>query len=221
MKVDQQPKSGYNGNMNKKTLPLLVLLTFLGFLVFSYFKIEKTKSITSFEECVEAGYPVIESYPEKCSVPDGLTFTRQIDEMTTWTAQTVEPMNMSFKYPQELTFQEERAEDGISMRTVGFYLTKGDTQSPEYQLYALLSLFRDANWEDVEKVKTEMDPDTVKEVMIGSYRGIDGKVIGPKERWLTIILKGNKLFTISTFPTTQANKDMTDEIIKTIKFIED
>ncbi len=32
------------------------------------------KEITSFDECVAAGYPVMESYPAKCSVPGGQTF---------------------------------------------------------------------------------------------------------------------------------------------------
>jgi len=31
--------------------------------------------INSFEECVEAGHPIMESYPPKCAVPGGPTFT--------------------------------------------------------------------------------------------------------------------------------------------------
>ncbi len=81
-----------------------------------------------------------------------------------------------------------------------------------------MSLYRDASSEDIEKAKTEMDPETIKEVSIGSYQGIEGKVTGPKERWLTVILKDNKLFTISTFPATTENKDLTDQIIQTISF---
>lgn len=34
--------------------------------------------ISSFEECKAAGYPVMESFPEQCAVPDGGTFTRDI-----------------------------------------------------------------------------------------------------------------------------------------------
>jgi len=34
--------------------------------------------ITSYEECVAAGYPVLESYPEQCKLPDGRTFVRDI-----------------------------------------------------------------------------------------------------------------------------------------------
>lgn len=36
----------------------------------------KDKNIASFEECAAAGYPIMESYPERCSVPGGETFTR-------------------------------------------------------------------------------------------------------------------------------------------------
>lgn len=34
--------------------------------------------INSFEECAGAGYPIMESFPERCKTPDGRTFTRKI-----------------------------------------------------------------------------------------------------------------------------------------------
>ncbi len=37
-----------------------------------------TASINSFDDCVDAGYPVQESYPERCATPDGKSFTRDI-----------------------------------------------------------------------------------------------------------------------------------------------
>jgi hypothetical protein len=36
------------------------------------------QEITSFEDCVKAGYPVMESYPRQCRTPDGRNFTEQI-----------------------------------------------------------------------------------------------------------------------------------------------
>ena len=39
---------------------------------------QPNKNITSFEECVAAGYSVQNSYPEKCSVPGKKTFTKEI-----------------------------------------------------------------------------------------------------------------------------------------------
>lgn len=37
-------------------------------------------SITNYFECVEAGFPIQESYPERCSTPDGRTFVNSIEE---------------------------------------------------------------------------------------------------------------------------------------------
>ena len=39
---------------------------------------EPVASISSYEECVAAGHPVMESYPEQCAVPGGETFTRKL-----------------------------------------------------------------------------------------------------------------------------------------------
>ncbi len=37
-------------------------------------KRQEVKSIKSFEECVKAGYPIMESYPRQCTVPSGNFF---------------------------------------------------------------------------------------------------------------------------------------------------
>jgi hypothetical protein len=34
--------------------------------------------VTTYEECVARGYPILESYPEQCKTPEGATFVRQI-----------------------------------------------------------------------------------------------------------------------------------------------
>src|SRR3989344_7622585 len=36
------------------------------------------EEINSFEECVAAGYPIMESYPEQCKTPDGRSFTKHM-----------------------------------------------------------------------------------------------------------------------------------------------
>lgn len=50
-------------------------LIVVGFLVAKY---AINRPITSYEDCVKAGYPILESYPEQCKTPDGKTFTREI-----------------------------------------------------------------------------------------------------------------------------------------------
>lgn len=37
-----------------------------------------TSTITNFDECANAGYPIQESYPRRCAVPQGQTFTEKI-----------------------------------------------------------------------------------------------------------------------------------------------
>lgn len=48
--------------------------------VFAYTTRTKSnaQNVGSFEECVAAGYPVMESYPEKCTIPGGKSFTRDV-----------------------------------------------------------------------------------------------------------------------------------------------
>lgn len=49
--------------------------------VISYVLIkDDNEEINSYEECVEAGNPILETYPEQCKTPDGKTFTRQLTQ---------------------------------------------------------------------------------------------------------------------------------------------
>jgi hypothetical protein len=67
--------------MNKKLVVGLVFLVLIaGFLFFYYSQKPNPQSaekITNFQECVDAGFPVMESYPEQCSNGQE-TFTRDI-----------------------------------------------------------------------------------------------------------------------------------------------
>ncbi len=57
-----------------------ILLVFLIFLaIFSAGCIQE-KKITNFQECLDAGYPVMESYPRQCITIDGQTFIEEICE---------------------------------------------------------------------------------------------------------------------------------------------
>lgn len=54
---------------------LLTIILLLGAAVFYLYK-NTTESITSFDQCVAAGYPVQESFPEVCKVKDGESFVK-------------------------------------------------------------------------------------------------------------------------------------------------
>ena len=85
-------------------------------------------------------------------------------------------------------------------------------------MYGLYENYRNATKDDLERAKTEMDPTTIKEVNIGGYKGIEGLITGPKTRHITIILKDDKLFSISTLPPTEDNKSITEQILSTFQF---
>ncbi len=130
-----------------------------------------------------------------------------------WQSQTIEEIGLSFKYPKGTTFRKEIADDSAGIRAVGFYVEKEG-----YTLYGLYQPKSEATEEDLEKTKTEMDTATIKEVTIDGHKGIEGLILGPKTRHLTTIVKDGKLFSVSTMPPTEENKNLTDEILATFDF---
>lgn len=40
----------------------------------------KYRAINNFEECARAGYPVMESYPRQCRIPEGEIFVEELTE---------------------------------------------------------------------------------------------------------------------------------------------
>lgn len=52
---------------------LAVLVVALGSLLLV--RLFTPPSVSSYAECVAAGYPILETYPEQCRTPDGTTFT--------------------------------------------------------------------------------------------------------------------------------------------------
>src|SRR4030042_3349817 len=61
---------------------IVIVLVLAGlFIVWNNKKAEEPKpgiTVNNFEECVTAGYPVLESYPRQCKAPDGKTFSEDI-----------------------------------------------------------------------------------------------------------------------------------------------
>ena len=74
-----------HSNINTKVkVTLLVVLFLAAFLSYAHFAfgtftvIEPSPNkIDSFQECADAGYPIMESYPEQCAVPGGKTYTKE------------------------------------------------------------------------------------------------------------------------------------------------
>lgn len=203
---------------NTKLITVFVVLLIASILVWKYQKTSKIQNISTFEECAKAGYPIMESYPEQCKTPNGRNFTKQTSANSDLQLETVNEIGLSLQHPKDLIFRKEIADNTGSIRTAGFFLTKGSENNPEYQMYGLYSEYKDATQQDIELAKKEMDPASIKEAAIDGYKGIEGLILGPKTRYITIVLKGNKLFSVSTVPPTPANKATTDQILPTFNF---
>lgn len=65
---------------NKIVIFVLVLFAVvLGFfLFFNKASAPAVVDIKSFEDCIKAGYPAMESYPRQCKTPDGRTFAEEL-----------------------------------------------------------------------------------------------------------------------------------------------
>lgn len=72
--------------MNKKMILYgVIVLVAVVVIGVAYVLMQKptTKSINSFAECVAAGNPVMESFPEQCKTADGKSFTNPDQQVPT------------------------------------------------------------------------------------------------------------------------------------------
>jgi len=94
------------------------LAIFLG-MWYGFFFNNKTPQITvlSFEDCVKAGYPVIESDPRQCKTPDGRTYAEEIMPPITYNNTSKEYIEVDLPFPGAVTGKEFK----VIGRARGFY----------------------------------------------------------------------------------------------------
>ena len=86
-------------------LGLLVVLTLVAGLLLSLSNIAKQQrmySIFTFQECKDAGYPIMESYPEQCSTPDGRTFMNDSQTVQNIQVSTSTELDFNTSSPQAI-----------------------------------------------------------------------------------------------------------------------
>jgi hypothetical protein len=162
------------------------------------------------------GYFTFRSKQQSQTQPPVVSGTEQ--QNTGWQEETVSEIGLTLKHPQDLVFRKEVADDNGRIRTVGFFLTKGSEDNPEYQMYGLYQQFKDGTQQDLELAKKEMDTTTIKEASIAGYEGIEGLIVGPKMRFITTVIKDSKLFSVSTIPPTEENKALSTQIMESFSF---
>jgi hypothetical protein len=76
-----------------------------------------TKQIMSFQDCMDAGYPVMESYPRQCKTPDGRTYAEEITPPITYINTSKDFIVVDLPFPGAVTGKEFK----VIGRARGFY----------------------------------------------------------------------------------------------------
>jgi hypothetical protein len=128
--------------------------------------------------------------------------------------QFISPVGLYITVPDGMTFRKEIADDSGVIRSVGFYIEKNDGT------YKLYGLYQEENITDdgLERIKKEMNPLTIRETVVGGYKGVEGQIEGPRARYATYIIKDSKPISFSTIPYTEENKAITEQILSTATF---
>lgn len=59
-------------------LIIIICLVVITTVLLIYLRKSEIKTVASFDECISAGYPVLETYPRQCRTPDGKNFVEDI-----------------------------------------------------------------------------------------------------------------------------------------------
>jgi hypothetical protein len=96
-------------------LALIVIVSVGGLSVWYFKDQENYAQITSYTACADAGYPILETNPEQCRLPDGRTFTKNAEAENNGGSASSTPLSafntsVSFKKNDTRTFS-----DGLSL----------------------------------------------------------------------------------------------------------
>jgi len=126
----------------------------------------------------------------------------------------IAPVGLYVIVPEGMRFRQDIAND----RFINFYIESGPENEPTYQLYSLYQADNDMTEQGLEQAKKDTDPDTIKEATVGDYVGFEGLVVGPKTRYQVLVIKDGKPLSFSTWPPTEENKVITEQILSTVSF---
>ncbi len=94
--------------MKKFIISILALAIVVGGFIFFYKKAGSpiVLDVKSFEDCLDAGYPVLESFPRQCKTPDGRTFAEEVVPPITYNNTSKEKIVVDMPTPGSVTGKE-------------------------------------------------------------------------------------------------------------------
>jgi hypothetical protein len=187
------------------TVLLLIFIGISGYFGYNYYTL-KNQSI-------------VETPPAE---PPITTPSPTTDATIDWKTYTFNPIQLSLKIPPNLTVHTEEPNPSIDFTA---YIQNYAFNAPipkenAYQLYIILQNTPIITKEEFQLLKNDLNPNSIEDTIIAKYPAIKGQVKGERNRFVTYILKGNTKLSIFTSEPTQINKELTDQILSTFKFIE-
>jgi hypothetical protein len=87
---------------------ILILIVFVGIFIWLGFSQNKktTPTVLSFEDCVKAGYLVMESFPRQCKTPDGRTYAEELPVEATYFNASSDLIVVDLPFPGAVTGKE-------------------------------------------------------------------------------------------------------------------
>jgi hypothetical protein len=82
---------------------VLVAVVWLGFVLSKKAAYNDPSKVLSFEACIEAGYPVMESYPRQCKTPDGRTYAEEVPIEITYNNSSRDLIEVENPFPGAVT----------------------------------------------------------------------------------------------------------------------
>lgn len=195
------------------------------------FVIQKTTKVTpvinSFEECIKAGYPALESNPRQCKTPNGKSFTEQLptptpDETVDWKTYINRVYGYSIKYPPTWINANDcqgcRNSDPVNDET-GRIFNSGkengtgvdlEISSNKATTFALMSdVIKHYSWKDKKIEDVEIDGVEAIKVSGFEYNG--------KRNVAVVFEKGGNIYKIQTWLD---HASIFDQMLSTFKFLD-
>lgn len=100
----------------------MIILSLIGLIIITAEGTTENSPVTSFEECVEAGNPVMESYPRQCQSDSGEVFMETIDEAATGTITEIDSSQIAADGPTEITLEADSETIVVAVPSMGINL---------------------------------------------------------------------------------------------------
>lgn len=136
-----------------------------------------------------------------------------------WKSYTVNDLGLTFSAPSDLTvtYETQRNDKGEPDVTTLYVQNGSANPKTYYQLYGLYQWNMPNSENTLAKLSGDLQPGATQ-TTISSYPAISGQIKGQRNRFVTYILLKDGKFGLFTAEPTEANRLLSEQIMKTFHF---